>query len=178
MPIVDKKTLQKSLKYEIEEREITTNLDDVYYNWQISESVDDEPSTEYDVLLAVIEKRIIKEFAKLKTIKWKIENIELQPITVGRLVRGDSVAIDFGHEATRIYMYKDGNLSNLETINIGGKHLSEIISKEFKYKTEEEIEGIKYQSYIISDFIDESNSYELQRASELVTNEVKTYLIE
>jgi len=173
MPVVDKKTLQKSLRYEIEEKEIAKNFDDIYYNWEIIKNYDVEQESEYNILLAVIKKKIIKELSKLKTVHWQIENIELQPITVGRLISGDSVVVDFGHKGTKVYMYKDGNLSNTEILDIGGLSFSELIAHKFSLMSADEIEGTKHQTYIINDFIENHGVDEVKTASTLITEESK-----
>lgn len=172
MPVVDKKTLQKSLKYEIEEKEIVKDMDEIYYNWEIVPNPPDEPEREYNIVLSFIRKKLIKELAKLKTVHWQIENIELQPISVGRLVRGYSAVIDFGHSKTRIYLYKDGNLANVENLDTCGAFFNDMITKKFHFQNLDDIERLKHSSHVVSDFIEDSDE-EIHIASEIMTNEVK-----
>ena len=172
MPIVDKKILKKSLKYEIEERELTDDLDSIYYNWEILNKNVNEYDSEYDIILATIEKKIIKELSELKTVKWKIDNIELQPITVGRLIEGDSVVVDFGNKATRIYLYKNGKISGIEQVSFGGENLTQIVKDITGISDIEEVENIKKQCFISNELITIDVSREIEECSIAITKEV------
>lgn len=168
MPIVDRKILKKSIKYEIEEREFVDDLDSIHYNWEIL----NENENEYDIILTTIEKRIIKELANLKTIKWRIDNIELQPITVGRLIEGDSIVVDFGNSGTRVYMYKNGKISEVEHVDFGGKDLTQIIENITGIFDIEEVEDIKKQCFISNELITIDTSREIEECSIAITKEV------
>ncbi len=126
-PVVKNKILEKSIKYEIEEKEITDNIKSIYYKWDILDKGVKDDDNYYDIVIVTIKRNIVKELNKLRSLRWKINSIELQPITVGRLVQGDSVVVDFGHTSTRLYMYRDGKIDSVEEIDFSGSKINNII---------------------------------------------------
>lgn len=147
MPIVSKKFLEKSLIFELQDKEPEYNINDIHYIWEIISEI--ESSDEYEMILVSIEKEIIKELAKLNKIRWKIETLELQPITISRILKGDSVVVDFGYETTKIYFYKKNKLSFINIIQSGSKNIEDIIRNN---SSEETYEELKNNVYVYNEF--------------------------
>ena len=171
MPMVDKKLLQKSIKYEINEKDLIDDLEANYFKWDIIES-DNELAKDYDIILTVIKKEIIKYLSGIKSVKWQIENVEFQPLSIGRLIQDNTAVIDFGHSSTRVYMYRNGNLTHIETLDFGGQFINDIIKNFFGLLNDKDAEDIKNQVFITNDLIDIDCSDEIRKISEKITEEV------
>lgn len=173
MPIVDKKALQKSLKYELEEKGITEDVESIYYDWTITNSSTSNEDKQYAILVATIKKNIIRELGKLKKLQWKIENIELQPITIGRLIRGNTAVMDFGFTSTRVYIYLDGHVVGIEKFDFGGRDLNDIICNEIGISDFVEIEKFKEKCFLVGKFYDEDKPIQVLNVSKQITNKVR-----
>lgn len=123
MPIVDKKLLSDGVSYEAEQLMDSESIYNSEYTWKINE--EKVATKEYEILLATLSKSLINSLASFKTITWKVNRLILQPVLLERFAENNDVIIDFGHLATRVYLYKKGRLSETELINIGAKQLIE-----------------------------------------------------
>lgn len=126
MPKISIKELNKSMRYEIEEKTLV-NIDSIYYKWDIIGSDDEE----YRIIAVTIEKNFIETLKKIKRFGWTIGSIEPQVISFGRLIEGNTAVIDLGHSGTRLMVYKDGNPVHIQPIEIGGKTLTEKIKEKY-----------------------------------------------
>lgn len=170
MPIADEKVLNKGVKYEVDERMILDEEEDSYHHlWEIVDEYDD--LNEYEVMVATLKNDIINSLSTLKRIRWRIRSITLQPITFERMVEGNDVILDFGHKSTRIYMYKSGKLSNIETIDFAGSELLEIVSDFISEG--EDFEDVFEQIFVNSEYIDKEGIDErIYKISLTVTSNV------
>lgn len=128
MPKLSQKDLSKSIIYEIEEKSLVKNIDSVYYKWSIISKKEDGSNV---ILLNLFEKALIDKIKAIETPKIKISSIEPQIISIGRIVSGNTVVIDFGYKQTRLYVYKNGKPYSIHTISIGGYHITKQIGDSY-----------------------------------------------
>lgn len=177
LPSRDEKVLKKAVKFEVEEDELVDNLANHYMVWEALDDVDDEEGYNLDIseshlIVTTVKKNIIYELAQIRKLKWKIENIELQFRTIGRLTQGISAVIDFGHDSTRLYLYEDGELIRMERVSDGGQALTEKIRKESGIDLTVEAEKLKHQGFVVEDEDDFTYSSEVPRnVIDLITDE-------
>lgn len=143
MPIVDKKLLSDGVSYEAEQLMDSESIYNSEYTWKINE--EKVATKEYEILLATLSKSLINSLASFKTITWKVNRLILQPVLLERFAENNDVIIDFGHLATRVYLYKKGRLSETELINIGAKQL---IEKVKIYLDNHQIQDVSAQEII------------------------------
>lgn len=176
-PNMDDKTIEKGINFEVgsmftdlnetgfDGKQLRSN--DYKYLWSRENKVEvidghttaeDDPdsSSEDDMTLtlAFMEDYILKALAKFKKVTWKISNIEVQSFTVGRLLdKEDAVFIDFGHNATRVYMYHNSNLHAVEVLNVSGSDIYNSITKLYPKLTREvDILNFIRQNTILSEY--------------------------
>lgn len=130
MPIVDEKLIRDGVVFEAEQKMAIEGITDSHFTWKAVKS--QENSEEYGVLLTTLKKDIVKALAQFKTVKWKINRVMLQPVILERVTENNDIVVDLGHELTRVYLYVDGKLSQVEIIEIGGKGILEDIEKYLK----------------------------------------------
>lgn len=177
LPSRDEKVLKKAVKFEVEEDELVDNLANHYMLWEAQDDVYDEDRYNLDIsesnlLVTTVKKNIIYELAQIRKLKWKIENIELQFRTIGRLTQGISAVIDFGHDSTRLYLYEDGELIRMERVSDGGQALTEKIRKASTIDLTVEAEKLKHQGFVVEDEDDFTYSSEVPRnIIDLITDE-------
>lgn len=178
LPTVDKKVLKKAIKFEMGQRGIVENVADHHVLYSTLEEgkagIGSEESVETDILLTTVKKSLIYEIAQLRKVKWKAENIELQVSTLGRFTRGNAVVIDFGHQSTRIYLFKQNILKSMEVVGNGGKGVTETIQNELEAPSFDVAEDLKHQSVLPFHNGLESQkrmNESLNRASRVVTDE-------
>ena len=178
MPVLKKKLIKKNVNYEIESKEEIGNINDIYTKWTIVDASGEENMNR--IMILSIRKEIIAELSTIAGIELKIDNIELQPITLGRGVTDDSMIIDFGHNETRIYVYKNKTLFLSSTIDFCGATINQMIRDEFDEElTEEEIDRIKFQLYIgESPYEEGSSENSLINAIESVSRRINVKIIE
>lgn len=173
-PIIGERVLKKGIKYEVEELILEKELAEIHYLWDINEI--NEEKQEYEMLLSFIEEKIISELLKLKSLKWTINTIKIQPTTIEKLVKNNAIVIDFGHRATRLYFYKGGKLVDVDIISSGGKRLTELIKDELSIADDKEAIEIKHSSYVNDNLEQDYNLSEdiyIQAASLKITDEIK-----
>lgn len=136
VPSVNKKDLEVGIKFEAEQALALEEITDAQFTWKI---INEYPElNEYEVLLATIDRNIVKTLSQFKTIHCKVNRVMLQPILLERFAKGNDVMVDFGYTNTRIYMYKEGRLTEVDSINISGFTIEKKIED---YLKENAIEG-------------------------------------
>ena len=157
MPIVNDKLMDDGVAFEVEQDMAIKNIEDSEFNWKV---VDENlTAEEYTVLLTYLKKNVMNSLAQFKTIKWRVNRLILQPVTLERIAEENDVVVDFGHKSTRVYLYLNGNLNQVEIVDIGGKELLDDI-----------------QSYIDENLIDNYSPEDLLKELAVQNSEVKNLL--
>lgn len=125
MPKLKKGELAQSMVYEIKEKTLIEDMDTVFYKWSIVEEEQDEEN--YKILTAIMLKNIVNDLKQLNSLTWIVKTIEPQIVSFGRITEGNVGIVDFGHEGTRLLIYKSGNPYYFKDVNIGGKHITQRI---------------------------------------------------
>ena len=164
IPIEDKKILNKSITYEVKQN--YENSNSIHYLYDIMSK--NEENNRNSIIIGAINKKIINSLSKLKRLTWSIERIELQPISIQKLIKEDAIVIDFGFKSTNIFTYKNGSLFDIHNISIGGKTLEQSIPEDIA----KEYKDI-HSSFVWNDFLDE-NDYKEEEilVSKAITEEV------
>lgn len=155
LPIVNEKVLKKSIQYEIEERNLLSNMDLSTYHYKVVD-IDESNKTQRVVVESVSDECLLR-LSKINKANWKTNSIELQVFTAGRIVKGNSIVLDFGEQSTRIYMYQDGKPFHVSSVPIGGIHFTNKIKEIYPNLQNEEIEDIKEKCYIYNEFVNTDN---------------------
>lgn len=157
MPIVNDKLMDDGVAFEAEQDMSIKNIEDSEFNWKI---VDENLTTEeYTVLLTYLKKNVMNSLAQFKTIKWRVNRLILQPVTLERVAEENDVVLDFGHKSTRVYLYLAGKLNQVEIVEMGGKELLDDI-----------------QRYIDENLIDNYSPEDLLKELAVQNSEVKSLL--
>ena len=119
MPIVSEKLLGEGVELEAKQKMAMEGITDSHVTWKIIK--EDTELEEYRILLANLEKDIVKALTQFKTIKWRVNRVMLQPVVLERIAESNDIVLDMGHSSTRVYLYADGKLAQVEIIDIGGK---------------------------------------------------------
>lgn len=143
MPIVSEKLLGEGVKLEAEQKMAMEGITDSHFTWKIIK--EDMGLEEYRILLANLEKDIVKALTQFKTIKWRINRVMLQPVVLERIVESNDIVLDMGHSSTRVYLYADGKLAQVEVIDIGGK---DVLNDVKNYLEENSIEDISAEDIL------------------------------
>lgn len=114
IPKMNTKLIELSVLNEVENTSFV-KVEDYTHRWGLIEKQDDS----LIVLSSLVDKKFIATLSKLKN----VAAIEIQPVTVGRMLNSDAVYIDFGHQSTRIYAYKQGLPVDMQIIPIGGEDI-------------------------------------------------------
>lgn len=141
LPLMKKKFLRKSIKFELEDAGISENLSDYQHKWEIIDT--NKLENRYTILILGIKKDLINQISSIPNLKYKVENLELQPVTIGRMVEDTRLVIDFGQESTRIFYYKDGVPTLMRAISVGGVDIDKVITKRRGDLSREELMEIK-----------------------------------
>lgn len=130
VPRLAPKEMKKSMHYEVESRLMFQEMDEVDYGWDIVRETEDE----CQVMAITLEKAIVEEImAAQRHLGWSTACIEPQVISFGRLIGQESCAIiDFGHDGTRVMIYQNGIPLAVQSVDIGGKHLTREIEEAIK----------------------------------------------
>lgn len=145
MPVVGEKLMEDGVTFEAEQNMAVEGIENSNFTWKVT---NENPEIgEYEILLAYLKKEVVRSLAQFKTIKWKVNRVILQPIVLERVVSENAVLIDLGHKGTRVYIYKEGKLVQIELIEMGGEELLKDIEM---YLTENEIEDIDPREIIQS----------------------------
>lgn len=185
LPSIEKKILEKAIKFEAVEQGIVDNLANHHYMWDVLSEVDAEHSIEgteeSKVLLTTIRRDFIYEIAQLRSINWKVNRVELQSSVNGRRVEGNAVVLDFGHESSSISIYEDGRLHEFEELDYSGLKLNnslQMIGESINYQTADKLIR-KSNVYIDKELGIEPIYGDLAiRASETMTNEANAIISE
>ena len=143
MPIVSEKLLGKGVELEAEQKMAMEGITDSHFTWKISK--EDTGLEEYRILLANLEKDIVKALTQFKTIKWRINRVMLQPVVLERIAESNDIVLDMGHSSTRVYLYADGKLAQVEVIDIGGK---DVLNDVKNYLEENSMEDISAEDIL------------------------------
>lgn len=121
MPIVGDKLMDDGVAFEAEQNMAVEGIENSHFTWKtINEDTD---LGEYEILLAYLKKQVVQSLAQFKTIKWRVNRVVLQPVVLERITEENDVVVDLGHKSTRVYMYKEGKLNQVEIIEMGGEEL-------------------------------------------------------
>lgn len=143
MPIVSEKVLSEGVELEAEQKMAMEGITDSHFTWKISK--EDTGLEEYRILLANLEKDIVKALTQFKTIKWRINRVMLQPVVLERIAESNDIVLDMGHSSTRVYLYVDGKLAQVEVIDIGGK---DVLNDVKNYLEENSIKDISAEDIL------------------------------
>lgn len=146
LPIMKEKFLKKSILFEMEDAGVSSDLKDYYHKWEIINT--SKQDNRYDILILGIKRDLINQISKIANIKYKIDHIELQPATIGRMVEGTRLVLDYGQESTRIFFFKDGKPFLIKTISLGGNDIDRVIMDKMGGLTRDELARIKQQTSI------------------------------
>lgn len=125
MPMVSEKDLDEGMKFEVEQIYPERNSSDYQIAWKIVNEY--EEINEYEITIATLSNKVIKELSQFKTIKWRINRIMFAPLILERITKENEVVVDFGYKNTRLYMYKEGLLNKIEVLSSGGSAIEEAV---------------------------------------------------
>ena len=154
MPTTVSKEIAKSIAFEIEEKMAVDDINNYHYKYAILEKQEESSQ----VYVALIRKSIVSDLKKIARIRWKINAIEPQLLSVGRMVEGNVAVIDFGHQATQLYIFKNGQPYSFHTIYKGGYQMDQAISDQY---------GLLYQIPNEEEKMYEAEKVKIQYASVL-----------
>lgn len=143
MPIVSEKVLSKGVELEAEQKMAMEGITDSRFTWKIIK--EDTGLEEYRILLVNLKKDIVKALTQFKTIKWRINRVMLQPVVLERIAESNDIVLDMGHSSTRVYLYVDGKLAQVEVIDIGGK---DVLNDVKNYLEENSIKDISAEDIL------------------------------
>lgn len=175
LPTLDNKVIKKAVKFELEQQGIVADLGDEHFLWERLNEVNpttenEDEVAETEILIATIRKNILYELAQMRKITWKIERIDLQHSIVSRFIKRNATIIDFGHENTRIYSFKDDTLKSFESLDVGGKYITEAIQQALESQSFEMAEELKHKATINNGFLNQNLfSAPLKVASEIAS---------
>lgn len=124
IPFVEEKWLESTIKTELESV-ISDDLSSYVSRWDILEK--DDSLNENTILTVLLKSEFTRLLNNMADITCKVDTIEIQPITVGRLIKDSSIFVDFGHKATRLYAFKEGKLVDVQVIKTSGNDIIEAI---------------------------------------------------
>ena len=137
MPTVEDKLINEGVRFEAEQKMAEKGMSDSHYTWKIVDQ--DSDLNQSEILIATLRKSIIDALRQFKTIKWKVNRVMLQPVLLERVSQENDIVIDLGHQSTRMYLYKEGKISGIEIINIGGKDLIKIVDNYLRSQMIEDV---------------------------------------
>lgn len=180
MPTSDEKILKKGVKFEITEQELVDDIANHHYEWNVVESEEENLLTEEEVdtsrvLLTTVSRNVLYEIAQLRTLKWSVSNIELQVDSYGRFIKGSSAVIDFGHASASIYLFKDGEIKEIEKIDFGGRQINQIIHEALDTPSIEVAEELKQKATLNNlsgESKDDNQEQLIYQASQTLTDEM------
>jgi hypothetical protein len=143
MPIVSEKVLSEGVELEAEQKMAMEGITDSRFTWKIIK--EDTGLEEYRILLVNLKKDIVKALTQFKTIKWRINRVMLQPVVLERIAESNDIVLDMGHSSTRVYLYVDGKLAQVEVIDIGGK---DVLNDVKNYLEENSIKDISAEDIL------------------------------
>jgi len=146
VPVMPEKDLQKSMPYEIQGQTYLEDMESVYYRWEIIGGTEEH----YKVLAITVDKELIdKKYELYKLQKWEIASIEINPVSLGRVVSHEPVVIiDFGHNETRVTALRSGVIEYVGSVGPGGEQLTQDIAEEFRIFFHE-AENLKHEKGMI-----------------------------
>lgn len=127
VPAVSEKDLNEGIKFEAEQLFPDKDSSDYQSVWKVINEY--EELNEYEIMLATLGAKVIKEISQFKTLKWKVNRIMLAPVILERFAKENEVIVNFGYRHTRLYMYKEGSLNKVETLSTGGLHIEDEVKK-------------------------------------------------
>lgn len=144
VPFINKKTFNASMKYEILSEYGNENS---VSSWKIVAD-NKEEKEEVRVLIASVNKKIVDSLAQFKTITTRVNRVVVQPVVLAEEVTKTEAIIDLSHSSTRVNLYLEGQLAQVETINFGGFNIIKAIEKfieekELPYSSQELINEVK-----------------------------------
>lgn len=170
-----KKILKKAIAFEMNQRDRSDSVANAQYLWtKLREREGDDMggNGETDILLTIINKQLLSEIAQLRKVRWRMTDVELQTSSISRFVRNNAVVLDFGHESTRVYLYKEGHLKNVEQVGTGGKGVTDAIQTELETSSRDVAEELKHQIVLPYGMLNPAHKSDaLKRASDVVADE-------
>lgn len=171
VPMVEEKDLNTGIKFEVEQQ---TGEKFLGHKTLWKKSYVFETDNKMEILFSAMQSSLIASISKFKTINWKINKVIFQPVVLERLSKGNDVIIDFGYKKTKLYLYKEGRLREVEAFDFGYKGLEDKVTeymKENEIPLEEEFYDFVDKLYIPNGF--DENDVVLQ-----VSSHVEPYLRE
>lgn len=181
LPLMDKKSLEKAIRYELEDQEILPKVDEYVVKW--TKTLEDIENSQINIMVFVVRKDVISELSRFKKIFWDVESVEMYPSTMGRFIKKNSVVIDYSYRETFLYFYTNGYLQDVTVIPSGEKRVEDIISEispeysetEMKNLRERLQEGDKQEeTFVVSSYQDNSsfNTEDLSEYEEDIDKDV------
>ena len=151
VPFINKKTFNASMKYEILSE---YGNESSVSSWKIVAD-NREEKEEVHVLIASVNKKIVDNLAQFKTITTRVNRVVVQPVILAEEVTKTEAIIDLSHSSTRVNLYLEGQLAQVETINFGGFNIIKAIEKfieekELPYSSQELINEVQVYNPTIS----------------------------
>lgn len=171
IPRVDENILEDSILIEVESN-ISIEPKDYTHKFEIVEEFED--SDEILVLSVLMKKTFIEHILDLRKFRWKIQQLEPQFYIGNKVLQNDSTLIDFGFYDTRIYLYEDGDLTDIDVISIGAFDFLDKIEKMYATNLEqsEEILRISYINKPFSEEMIEDATFTMDDDLETLVNQL------
>ena len=128
MPDVPVKELVQGVRYELQSRASIEDMDVYHYQWTVLSRGDDGG---YRVFASAIRQDVLESLMRLKRSGWSVLSVEPQVVSLGRVVSDNVAVIDFGHSRTGLMIYKNGVPCHIQSIDIGGGTLTDILEREY-----------------------------------------------
>ena len=128
MPDVPVKELVQGVRYELQSRALIEDMDVYHYQWTVLSRGDDGG---YRVFASAIRQDVLESLMRLKRSGWSVLSVEPQVVSLGRVVSDNVAVIDFGHSRTGLMIYKNGVPCHIQSIDIGGGTLTDILEREY-----------------------------------------------
>lgn len=175
IPYVEEKLLNKTIEYEIETT-ILSNIEEYEYKYIITNKPEDlsdiDKFFDYDITVALLKKEIIELILDFNSFKWKVKNIEPQISLGSKIIKDNSIIIDFGYELTRIYLYRDGQGIDLDIVPIGSKNFTDPVKSFSMDKIDEDFLDSELAAFFIGEKHEEL-SEKITQITKSFTNEFK-----
>ena len=110
----------------------------------------EEEENQMKVLSALVNKKLIESILNLGNRNRIIKNIEPQLYVPIDIIKGNQLLIDFGYDSTRIYLYIDGKLNDVDIIPMGNRKYIDVVKEMFTPINRDEAEDILKNSQVLS----------------------------
>ncbi len=156
------KEIHNLLEFRLEEN-VPISAREAIFDYQML--ANDNKSNEAQVVVAAYQRNIVLKYydvcraAELTPLSFEVESQAMARAVVPAQCKDTVMLIDFGKSRTGVGIVQDGALLYTSTIDIGGRHLSQVLRKVVGDLAESELTSIKNVSGLIRG-VDDSRVYE------------------